>query len=346
MGKYGVFYMAIIWIDIKNSHEPAFFKPFLNEFGEHKWVVTSWRYAELPKLLDQFNIKSNVIGKNYGGNKVKKMAGWVVRDFLLFFKVPYFDLSLSHGSINAIHTAKMRQKYTISFTDNDKAALGNRISFRFVDFLVTPKALPVDRLITQGAKDGHIIQYDGYKEDIYIADFKPSSTFMDLIPFDEFITIRPEALQATYVSEKRSIVPDLLEAFIKENLNILYLPRYPEDINYAKRHLESENLFIPENPLKGLDVCYYSRAVLTGSGTFAREAACMGTPAVSFYPEELLAVDQQMVEDGWIFHSRDTEEIVDYVLGSKKRYVNFERSRLVQRNVFKIFREILDDIEK
>jgi len=102
---------------------------------------------------------------------------------------------------------------------------------------------------------------------------------------------------------------------------------------------------MPAEPLKGLDVCYYSKAILTGSGTFAREAACMGTPAVSFYPEELLAVDQQMVEDGWIFHSREIEEIVDYVLNAKKRRVDLSRRRRVQSEVFKIFREILDEIE-
>jgi len=63
------------------------------------------------------------------------------------------------------------------------------------------------------------------------------------------------------------------------------------------------------------------------------------------YPEELLAVDQQMVEDGWIFHSREIEEIVDYVLNAKKRRVDLSRRRRVQSEVFKIFREILDEIE-
>ena len=43
-------------------------------------------------------------------------------------------------------------------------------------------------------------------------------------------------------------------------------------------------IFVPEGPLNGLDVCY-SDAVLTGAGTFAREAAILGTPAISFFTQ-------------------------------------------------------------
>ena len=65
--------------------------------------------------------------------------------------------------------------------------------------------------------------------------------------------------------------------------------------------------------------------------TFAREAACMGTPAVSFYPgNELLSVDEEMIRRGWMFHSRDPEEIVEYVLSSKRRKVDFSRSKNIQ----------------
>lgn len=333
--------MTKVWIDIKNSHEPAFFGPFLDGFKDYEFLITSRHYAEIQKLLAQLNLKNKAIGKHYGGNIFKKMGGLVIRDLMLFFDVPQFDISLSHGSVNAIHAAKMRRKPAISFTDNDKSGLGNKISFKFIDYLITPSAISIASLTKQGAKEECIIQYDGYKEDIYEADYRPSRDFLDLLPFSDFITLRPEALQAAYVKEKNSIVPELLKAFAKENINILYLPRYVADKNYAN----DTGAFIPNGPLKGLDVCYYSKAVLTGSGTFAREAACMGTPAVSFYPEDLLAVDQKMVDDGWVFHSREPEVIVDYVLSAKKRIRDCSRSKAVRSEVFKILRDIFQEIE-
>jgi predicted glycosyltransferase len=334
--------MMLIWIDIKNSHEPAFFGSFVSRFRDHEFVITSRRYAEIQKLLDKYQMKNKVVGAHYGGNMLKKMGGLAARDLLLYLKAPAFYASLSHGSINAIHVAKLRRKPAISFYDNEKAAIGNKISFPFVDYLITPKALPIESLIEQGAVEEHIIQYDGFKEDIYEADFVPDPDFLDSLPFEDFIAIRPEALQAAYVKEKKSIVPDLFDAFLKEGANILYLPRYNTDRDYAK----GLDVFIPDGPLKGLDVCYYSRAVLTGSGTFAREAACMGTPAVSFYPEDLLSVDQKLINDNLMIHSRNVTEIVEYVLSKNKKDPDMSRSKRVQGEVFKIFSNILTEVDE
>jgi len=332
--------MTKIWIDIKNSHEPAFFKPFINKFNDYEYFISSRKYAEIQKLLHQMQIENKVIGGHYGGNKIKKLWGLIARETLLLLNTPDFDVSLSHGSAHAAHVAKIRSKKTISFIDNEKAGFANKILLRFVDYLITPKALHVGSLIEQGAKEENIIQYNGFKEDIYVADYKPDPKFTSLLPFDNFITIRPEALQAAYVKDKHSIVSDLIREFNKENINILYLPRYDSDHNLVK----GMNVFVPDSALNGLDVCYYSNAILTGSGTFAREAACIGTPAISFFPEELLAVDQNMVDDGRIFHSRDPEDIVDYVLKSKKRYVDTSRSKNVQRDVFCIMKNIFNEI--
>ena len=101
------------------------------------------------------------------------------------------------------------------------------------------------------------------------------------------------------------------------------------------------NVFIPEKPLAGLDVCYYSKAMLTGAGTFAREAALLGTPAVSFFPGNYLAVDKEMISRKWEFKSRNPDDIYNYVNSSKKREMNIERSKEVQNRVIQIIEKIL-----
>jgi predicted glycosyltransferase len=85
---------------------------------------------------------------------------------------------------------------------------------------------------------------------------------------------------------------------------------------------------------------------LTGSGTFAREAACLGTPAISFFPERLLAVDQQLVNEGKIFQSRNVGEIVDYVISQskKRKELNLERSKEVKQQVINILKGILAQV--
>ena len=133
---------------------------------------------------------------------------------------------------------------------------------------------------------------------IYISDYQPDPHFLEDMPFDTYVLVRPENIQANYIrnGNVRSITPELLRLLSEQNYNILYLPRYEFDRSYADG---LKNIHIPSAPVNGLDACYYADAVLTGAGTFAREAACLGVPAVSFYAgRELLTVDQSMIKKG------------------------------------------------
>jgi predicted glycosyltransferase len=78
----------------------------------------------------------------------------------------------------------------------------------------------------------------------------------------------------------------------------------------------------------------------------AREAACMGKPAVSFFPNTLLSVDQQMIDNGQIFHSRSPIEILEYLESLSKSNIKPDRSRSadVLDEVVNIINEIADRI--
>ena len=191
-------------------------------------------------------------------------------------------------------------------------------------------------------KDSQIKTFNGFKEDIYIADYVPDPDFLDSLPFRTFITIRPENLKASYVpKDSKTIVPEIFQVFKDEN--ILFLPRYEEEKQYAKGFA---NVWYPDHPLPGLDVCYYSKAMMTGAGTFAREAALLGVPAVSFFPSPVfLSVDEAMQELGIEFKSRDPQAIREYVSGAKRSSVSTERSKRVQQEVFGIIDGIIAEIE-
>ncbi len=326
---------------VKNSHEPLFFRSFIRHFGElgYEQSVVARDYIEVLPLLKQLGVPYTSIGRHFGGNKVSKFFGLVTNDLLLWLKAPPFDVSISHGNTYLIHASKLRRKKAITFTDND-ISFNLRTYNRLVDYLFTPSAIPRAKLLQRGCREDTLVQYDGYKEDIYIADYKPDSEFPKQVPFDNFVTVRAESIHAHYVPRDTvSLVPELLKNFEAAGINVLFLPRYESDRDYAKG---LKNVYMPPHPLNGLDVCYWSDAVLTGAGTFAREAAILGTPAVSFFPrQDLLAVDRKMVDEGLIVHSRDPELIRDYVLSTRKREADLDRSRQVQQAVFKKLEELL-----
>jgi predicted glycosyltransferase len=324
-----------IWIDIKNSHEPLFFKSLIKDLP-YKFQITARRYAEITSLLDKYGIEYKVVGTYHGKNKVSKALFLSIRVLKLYLSVKNFDFSLSHGSIYSIMASRLKGIPSITITDNDFNNSINRRIFENSTYLIIP-----DALSTHDFRVNDVRRFDGFKEDIYIADFNPKECENE-IPFDEYIIIRPEAYKAYYIEGmEKSIVPDLIKRFRKENLNIVLLPRYPEE---RQRYRNMEGVFIPERPVNGLCASYYSAAVLTGSGTMGREAACMGIPSVSFFPgKTLLSVDREMINKGMLFHSRDPEEIAKYVLSHRKQTnPDFSRSKRVKRQVVSAIRDIVE----
>lgn len=333
-----------VWIDIKNSHEPLFFKSIISELDEHEFIFTARDYIEVTKLLRKYNYTFITVGKHHGKKLVLKLYGLLRRELGLFLRVGKFDVALSHGSAHSVHVAFLKNRKSIHIYDNDLPTFSSRLSLPILNYLIIPASIDPGKF-KRFSKKTKIFHFNGFKEDIYLADFQPDPDFLKNIPFEDFVAVRPEALKAEYVpKDAESLIPHLLQSLGRGGINVLYLPRYEEDKIWAQG---MENIFIPSEPLNGLDVCYYARAVLTGSGTIAREAAAMGKPAISFYPgRELLSVDEDMIRRGWLMHSRKPEDIIEYVKQTKPRQIDRQRSKRVKREVIGLLREIFLELSR
>jgi predicted glycosyltransferase len=337
-----------IWIDIINPSHALFFNSFLKELNEHSVNITIRDRAETVDLCKSFGIEGKVIGTDYF-EKNKKALYMIYRTLKLAGSVPKFDISISFENGMGVFASKLRMKQSILFCDNDLKFSQNKSSAQdmetkiksLADHIIIPEVCHEN--FSTSFNESKLITYNGCKEDIYIADYIPDPDFMTQIPFDDFVVIRPEALASFYVKENKSIVNDLITRFNKENINVIYLPREKEDIKYA----QGCDYYTPEKPLNGLDLCYYADAILTGSGTLAREAACMGTKSVSFFPsKKLLSVDQLFVDQGKVIHSRDVDEIVDHAISQQTspKGEDLDRCQLVKKEVADSVREILGQV--
>lgn len=330
-----------IWIDITNTPQVNVLMPIIRHLEkDHELIFTARDFSETLPLLKKNGITPIVYGNYMGKSRVKKVMGMLGRMWTMLFKLPKFDLAFSLGGNYTSAIAFLRGKRSIVFSDND-------ISFKFFSFamgsyFIFPYYFKYQKVQKKyRIKDSQIKTFNGFKEDIYISEFEPDPAFLDQLPFRDFITIRPENLKASYVPKDRTtIVPLLFEAF--KDMNILFLPRYEEEKKYAEGY---SNVWYPNGPLSGLDVCYNTKAMLTGSGTFAREAALLGVPAVSFFPSPVfLSVDEAMQELGIEFKSRDPKDIRAYVDTASRTEASIERSRKVQREVFDIIDGIIKEV--
>ncbi len=326
-----------IWFDITNTPHVHVLLPIIRHLEKKNEIIISARnFSEILPLLKVHDIDPIVLGEYKGKNKLKKTSGFFTRIYSLYRNIPYFDISISLGGNYTATISWLRQKPSIVFSDNDISFKGP--AYRLGTNFIFPSYFKTRCLFNKyGIKREQIYTFDGFKEDIYIADYFPDPVFLKQLPFNNFITIRPENLKASYVPPNcKTIVPELFKKF--RNENILFLPRYTEEKKYA---IGFTNIFIPNKPLAGLDVCYYTKAMLTGAGTFAREAALLGTPAVSFFPGNYLAVDEEMIKRNWEFKSRNPDEIYQYIISAKKRVTYYERSKKVRDDVIQIIDTIL-----
>ncbi len=322
-----------IWIDVINPSDALFFGSLIPEFKMHSVSVTVRDRAETADLVKSFGIQGRPVGRDYQ-NPLKKSASMVYRTLKLYTGIGPFDYAMSFENAMSTLVSNMKRKVSILFCDNDLKFIQKtsriqdlEMELKFLaDYIVIPEACYPFFSGSRGKSN--IIPFDGYKEDVYLADYKPDPTFMDQIPFENYVVLRPEALGSFYVTDKQSIVPQLLHLFERENINVVYLPREGGDAEYARGF---DKVYIPKRTLNGLDLCYHADAILTGSGTMAREAACMGKKAVSFFPSVvMLSVDKQLMNEGKIFHSRSPIDIVEYVLSRPIDSLQFSKERSVK----------------
>ena len=334
--------MKTIWFDITNTPHVHFQLALHRGLkkGGYNFEFTAREFSETTRLLrNNLGSSFKIVGGHHGKNYFGKILGLALRTFSVYRQAPDFDVSISNGSESAIWTSWLKRKCAIAFGDNDQARQWTYS--RFVDYCFFPCAIDRKILIKQGIKQDRLYQYNGYKEDIYIADYKPDQQFLKNLPFEDYVLVRPENIQANYIRKGnvRSIVPELLNLLAAKGYNVLYLPRYAFDREYASGF---KNIHIPSAPINGLDACYFADAVLTGAGTFAREAACLGVPTVSFYAgKDLLTVDQSMIKKGWTFFSRDPEKIVNHLRQSQRRNSSIDRSKAVKSEVLAKLEDVI-----
>ena len=339
------------WLDLASPSHPFFFDGLLDGIPDLDLRTTVRNKTETVDLAREAGFDFDVVGRDFD-NVALRTLGVPLRTLQLAVQAPTADVSLSARNAMCVLASRSRGIPSIHFTDNDitayvDAPLVERAFCRFRTMAthhVVPAAFRTSELTRWGADPDRIHTYDGYKEDIYVANFEPDDTFTDTLPFEEYVVLRPEALGAAYVDEGESLVPPLLESLHSNGMNVVYLPRRPADRPHAKPYPD-HRVYVPDAALDGLQLAWHSQGVLTGSGTMSREAACMGKPAVSFFPGPLLSVDRSMVKEGMVFHSREPDDVVSYLLSADGSQSGADRDRSirVREDVASLVRELIEN---
>ena len=192
-----------IWIDCDNSPHVLFFKPIIQELKNRGYGinVTARDYSQTVPLLQKFSIEHKVIGRHYGKKKMAKILGTFARAYQLYrsCRKENFRLTVVHTSRALPIVSFFKKTPNISMFDYEFIDLN--VFKRFSSKILMPEAINGDVTKGLGIAESKIVRYPGYKENVYLCHFKPSSCFEDELRIDQnkiLIVIRPPATMVHY----------------------------------------------------------------------------------------------------------------------------------------------------
>jgi predicted glycosyltransferase len=337
-----------IWIDLANSPHVPFFRALIPDFVTrgHEVEISARDFAQTIELAIKAGMMPYVIGGHGGGKLAGKAGNLIGRAAALrkWARDRGFDLALSHNSYAQISAAASLGIKSITLMDYEYQP-ANHLAFRLASRVIVPSVFPASELKKYGGSMRRVRRYDGIKEDVYLADFKPDPNFsstlrkLGVASEDVFVVARPPAHEALYHRFENELFDELLTWLeTGANTKTILLPRADADrARVEERKLL--NVIMPPEALDGANLIAAADLVISAGGTMNREAAALGTPAASVYRGKWAAVDEELLREGRLLKLTSKDDF--RLLPLRKKQVVEPRNRRQVRD--EVLRLILDE---
>lgn len=284
----------------------------------HAVDITTRHFCNTIALARAKGVAAKTIGAGYDRGRIEilKQSFWFLRVMQLrqFASARRFDVAVSHGSRTQAVAARSLGLSTFAATDYEHADLR---AFRKTNCFMIPDVVPANPFVSAGISADAIRRYEGLKEDVYLADFRPSTNIragLGISSSQILVTFRPASDNAHYLNHsKTSLQYLLLNRLLRmTGVHVLLLPRTERQRKmFATQYAGWSSLQIARAILDGPSLIYESDLVVSGGGTMVREAAVLGVPAVSCFEGRLGAVDQYLVRAGKLVVIRNQSDLCE-----------------------------------
>jgi predicted glycosyltransferase len=295
-----------VWIDMTASAHVLVFRPLIAILrGRGDEVeITARDYAQTLQLLRLHALEADaVIGRHGGRSRTgKARAMWSrLRSLRHWASGRDFDVALAHGSHELTMSARRLGVPSTTTFDYEWAWLQHQLGCRAATRVAVPDAIPADRLARYGAEPPKLIQYQGLKEEYYLADFEPDPSVLepfDVDPSHVLVVLRPPPDVSLYHRQSNPLFPQTLELVgRRDDVRAIVLPRTEEQREYV-RALALPSVLVPEEAVDAQSLIALADLVVSAGGTMNREAAALGVPVYTTYGGRLGGVDEALIRDG------------------------------------------------
>ena len=335
--------MARIWIDLANSPHVPFFRALREEFAArgHEAEVTAREFAQTVEMARDAGLGPTVVG-GHGGRALSGKAGNLVGRALALRRWARgrgFDLAVSHNSYSQIVAARLMGLRCVTLMDYEHQP-ANHLAFRLASRVVVPAAFPRAALRRFGARASKVRRYEGFKEDVYLADFRADAPALDRLrrelgagADEALVVLRPPARDALYHRFENELFDLLLERLAAApGVRAVFLARSDAQRDGFAARLAGGNFVLPARALDGRLLVSAADLVVSAGGTMNREAAALGVPAATIYAGRWAAVDEELVRQNRLLRLRTPGDVAALPL-EKKRDPAARRARHVRARV-------------
>jgi predicted glycosyltransferase len=265
--------------------------------------ITARDYAQTLQLLELHGLEAEVIGHHGGRSRLGKARALTSRLGALrrWANGRDFDVALAHGSHELTISARRLGIPSSTTFDYEWAWLQHQLGCRAATKVVVPDAIPPERLARYGARPPKLVQYEGLKEEYYLADFEPDATVTD--PFDldpgrVLVVLRPPPDVSLYHRTSNPLFRETVDHLgSNPDVHAIVLPRTDEQRAYVQS-LELASLILPDRAVDAQSLIALADLVVSAGGTMNREGAALGVPVYTTYAARLGGVDEALIRDG------------------------------------------------
>ena len=302
-----------IWIDLTNSPHVLVMRPLIEimRADGHDVEVTARDFAQTLELCERFGIEHTAVGRHRGGRLASKGVGLVSRSaaLLRWARGRRIDVAIGHGSNDVSVAAWLLRIPSATAFDYEFASAQHQVNCRLCRIVMVPDAIPPERLRRYGATPAKLRQYEGLKEEYYLADFEPDEGVLDELGLTRelpLVVVRTPPEVSLYHRFENPLFKRVLERLAGEDAQTVVLPRTATQRDEIAR---LGAFTIPAHAVDAQSLVAYADLVISAGGTMNREAVALGTPVFTTFEGRLGAVDEALLREGRLHKLDDPREI-------------------------------------
>lgn len=324
----------MIWIDVATPKYALFFTFMLAELKKrgHDILVTTRyapHYTEAKQILDIHGIEHIVLGEYGGMSLLEKFEARIFRqkEILDLFKARGMPKLLISGAVvDSVHVAYGVGIPVVNIYDTPAVTTPGdngypteitavaRLTLPFSRLFFYPFVLPRDLILRFTLDENQAIAYPFIDVALWMTNLKKDveNDFRLRYHLDTnkpTILVREEEYKAHYVKEKIPTIYEVIPLLKKLDVNVVIMPRYEKE--RLKKDFDAYATVLEEK-LRPEEFYPFVDMFIGGGGTMNLEAVCYGIPTISTRSIWLVH-DQYLIENGLMFWSQDSAEIIDIV---------------------------------